>query len=128
MIGNCEACGKEALPVRLWTMNGMESVQCFRCVGDAEVDPYGELGTEISMTFTHEQNRLLEETHDQVRLPVKPWTIETAIEQVEKCGFEHEGGPLKNNDAWRWIVMTLIASDQASPPEQAATSNKDPKR
>ena len=58
------------------------------------------------MPFTREQNRLLEETHQMSRLPVKPWTAETAIEQIQKCGFECEAGPLENNDAWRWIVMT----------------------
>lgn len=36
--------------------------------------------------------------------PVKYWTMKSAIEQIEKCGFECEGGPLANNDAWRWLV------------------------
>ncbi|MBA8904853.1 hypothetical protein [Aminobacter ciceronei] len=36
--------------------------------------------------------------------PVKHWSMATAIEQVEKCAFECEGGPLANNDAWRWLV------------------------
>lgn len=36
--------------------------------------------------------------------PVKYWTMKSAIEQVEKCDFECEGGPLANNDAWRWLV------------------------
>lgn len=62
------------------------------------------------MTFTREQARLLEDTHEMVRLPVKAWTPETAVEQVRKCGFECEGGPLENNDAWRWIVMTLTGA------------------
>jgi hypothetical protein len=61
------------------------------------------------MAFTREQNRLLEETHDVPRLPVKPWTAETALDQIRRCGFECEGGLLENNDAWRWIVMTLGA-------------------
>lgn len=43
MIGTCEACSKTGVPVRLWNFNGMDTVQCFRCVGDAEADPYGEL-------------------------------------------------------------------------------------
>lgn len=60
----------------------------------------------MTMAFTREQNRLLEETHDQPRLPVKPWNIRSAIEQIQKCQFECEGGPLENNDAWRWIIMT----------------------
>ncbi len=36
--------------------------------------------------------------------PVKEWSTQTAIEQIKKCDFECEGGPLANNDAWRWIV------------------------
>ncbi len=36
--------------------------------------------------------------------PVKHWSMALAIEQIEKCSFESEGGPLKNNDAWRWFV------------------------
>lgn len=36
--------------------------------------------------------------------PVKHWSMKTAIEQIAKCGFECEGGPLANNDAWRWLV------------------------
>lgn len=36
--------------------------------------------------------------------PVKHWSMETAIAQIQKCAFECEGGPLENNDAWRWLV------------------------
>jgi hypothetical protein len=36
--------------------------------------------------------------------PVKHWSMAAAFEQVAKCDFECEGGPLKNNDAWRFIV------------------------
>jgi hypothetical protein len=36
--------------------------------------------------------------------PVKHWSMASAIEQIEKCTFECEGGPLKNNDAWRWLA------------------------
>lgn len=61
------------------------------------------------MSLTREQSRLLEETHEVARLPVRPWTVQSAIEQIGKCRFECEGGPLENNDAWRWIVMTLAA-------------------
>ena len=35
------------------------------------------------------------------------WTIETAIQQIEKCSFECEGGPLAHNDAWRWLKTYL---------------------
>jgi hypothetical protein len=36
--------------------------------------------------------------------PKKHWSMTAAIQQIEKCSFECEGGPLKNNDAWRWLV------------------------
>jgi hypothetical protein len=36
--------------------------------------------------------------------PLKHWTMASAIEQIAKCGFECEGGPLTNNDAWRWLT------------------------
>lgn len=35
---------------------------------------------------------------------VKHWSMESAIAQIERCDFECEGGPLRNNDAWRWLV------------------------
>lgn len=38
------------------------------------------------------------------KLPVKHWTMKSAIEQVQKCAYECEGGALENNDAWRWLV------------------------
>ena len=38
------------------------------------------------------------------RLPVKHWSMQTAIEQITKCAFECEGGPLAMNDAWIWLV------------------------
>jgi len=40
------------------------------------------------------------------KLPVKSWTMKSAIEQVQKCGFECEGGSIDNNDAWRWLVQS----------------------
>jgi hypothetical protein len=36
--------------------------------------------------------------------PVKHWSMAAAIEQIEKCAFECEGGPLANNAAWCWLV------------------------
>lgn len=38
---------------------------------------------------------------------VKNWAAKTAIEQIEKCSFECEGGPLANNDAWRWLRAAI---------------------
>lgn len=34
-------------------------------------------------------------------------TTKAAIEQIEKCGFECEGGPLANNAGWRWLKNSL---------------------
>ena len=33
----------------------------------------------------------------------KHWSIETALDQIRKCDFECEGGPLSNNVAWQWL-------------------------
>lgn len=38
--------------------------------------------------------------------PKHHWSMKSAIEQIEKCSFECEGGPLANNDAWRWLVSS----------------------
>jgi hypothetical protein len=32
-----------------------------------------------------------------------PMDFESAIEQIEKCDFQCQGGPLSNNVAWRWL-------------------------
>lgn len=37
------------------------------------------------------------------REPVKHWSMTTAIEQIQKCGFECDGGSLDRNDAWTWL-------------------------
>jgi hypothetical protein len=31
------------------------------------------------------------------------YTTKTALEQIDKCDFECEGGPLANNAAYRWL-------------------------
>lgn len=41
----------------------------------------------------------------ETAMPVKYWTMKSAIEQIQKCSFECEGGSIENNDAWRWIVQ-----------------------
>ncbi len=33
----------------------------------------------------------------------KHWSIETALDQIRKCDFECEAGPLANNVAWQWL-------------------------
>lgn len=37
-------------------------------------------------------------------LPIHYWSMASAIEQIERCEFECEGGPIKNNDAWLWLA------------------------
>lgn len=32
------------------------------------------------------------------------WNRTTAIAQIESCAFKCEGGPLKNNTAYQWLV------------------------
>jgi hypothetical protein len=34
---------------------------------------------------------------------------DTAIAQVESCGFECEAGPLELSKAWMWIKNTLLS-------------------
>ncbi|WP_374453786.1 hypothetical protein [Phenylobacterium sp.] len=34
-------------------------------------------------------------------------STKAAIEQIEKCAFECEGGPLANNVGWRWLKGQL---------------------
>ena len=43
--------------------------------------------------------------------PPKSWNMQSAIEQIQRCQFECEGGPLENNVAWRWIVMTFSTQE-----------------
>lgn len=34
----------------------------------------------------------------------KHWSMKSALDQIAYCEFECEGGPLKNNVAWQWLV------------------------
>lgn len=42
MIGNCDCCDRENLPVSMVNVPG-EPVACYLCQGDSNHDPYGEL-------------------------------------------------------------------------------------
>jgi hypothetical protein len=53
---------------------------------------------------------MAEETPDENLLYNSP---SEAIEQVEKCNFECEGGSLANNTGWRWIKRTLLEMQEA---------------
>lgn len=32
------------------------------------------------------------------------WNNHSAIKQIEICGYECEGGPLRHNTAWQWLM------------------------
>lgn len=46
---------------------------------------------------------------------MKHWSIETALEQIRKCDFECEGGPLSNNVAWQWLETAAKVGPQFWP-------------
>lgn len=37
----------------------------------------------------------------------KHWDRDSALEQIARCEFACEGGPLKNNVAWTWLRKAL---------------------
>lgn len=45
----------------------------------------------------------------------KHWPIEAALEQIRKCDFECEGGPLANNIAWQWLEAAANVGPQFWP-------------
>jgi hypothetical protein len=34
---------------------------------------------------------------------MKAYDFDSAIEELERCGFECQAGPLENAEAWRWL-------------------------
>lgn len=42
------------------------------------------------------------------------YNVRTALEQIEKCSFECEGGPLANNAGWRWLKEHLARGPKFS--------------
>ena len=46
MIGSCDNCGKDNVPVFNGTSCGCETTQCYLCNGDI-ADPYGELDEQL---------------------------------------------------------------------------------
>jgi len=45
----------------------------------------------------------------------KHWSIATALEQINSCGFECQGGPLTNNAAYRWLIDAAKAGPEFWP-------------
>lgn len=46
---------------------------------------------------------------------IRPHSIKTAIEQIEKCGFECEAGPLAMNVGWQWLVAAAKVGPEFMP-------------
>lgn len=42
-------------------------------------------------------------------------SIATAIEQIEKCDFECEAGPLANNVGWQWLIAAAKVGPEFMP-------------
>lgn len=56
------------------------------------------------------------------------WCRDTALAQIEKCDFECEAGPLKNNVAWQWLKKALDIGPKFLPGQGVyvqVTSEKD---
>lgn len=47
--------------------------------------------------------------------PVKHWSMASALRQIESCAFACKGGPLANNDAWRWLIAAAKAGPEYWP-------------
>lgn len=52
MIGNCDCCDRENVPVVNVNTDG-EPVACFICQGDSDPDPYGEVVTDWEDVENH---------------------------------------------------------------------------
>jgi hypothetical protein len=45
----------------------------------------------------------------------KHWSIKAALEQIAKCGFECEAGPLANNAGWQWLIAASKVGPEFMP-------------
>lgn len=50
-----------------------------------------------------------------IPLPVGHWSLKSCVEQLIKCGFQCEGGPIENNDAFRWLVGSAKVGPEFMP-------------
>lgn len=57
--------------------------------------------------------RSISATKEQSPSTARPWTVETAFEQLEQCDYRCEGGPLKMNDAYVWLKRHLAQEQGA---------------
>lgn len=48
MIGSCENCDRQNVPVSHGQISGMETTQCFICQGETDPDPYNEMDKRCS--------------------------------------------------------------------------------
>lgn len=47
-----------------------------------------------------------------------PHSIKEAVDQIDSCSFECEGGPLEKNVAWEWIKAALKVGPEYWPGQQ----------
>lgn len=47
--------------------------------------------------------------------PVKFWSLKTCAEQLAKCDYECEGGPLVMNDAYIWLKQASVVGPEYQP-------------
>lgn len=52
---------------------------------------------------------------DLVSLPKNFWSLKTCAEQLARCGYESEGGPLSNNDAFIWLKQASVVGPEFLP-------------
>lgn len=45
----------------------------------------------------------------------KHWSMKTALEQITKCDFKCESGPLSGNIAWQWLLQTAKVGPEFLP-------------
>lgn len=52
MIGSCDCCDRQNVPVSNLVAYGIDTTACFICRGGDEVDPYGELDEAPALSST----------------------------------------------------------------------------
>lgn len=79
MIGNCDACDRQNVPVSNGRSSSGETTQCYLCQGDSSPDPYGELANHEALRLLAAEDacqdklhELLETIREQIRLEIQP--------------------------------------------------------
>lgn len=116
MIGTCECCDRQNVPVsHIDTVFGIEAFACYLCLGETDLDPYGEL-----------QEKRGSDAH------LIWWLNQSDVERIEYLGlaglletwpkyltaqFASRNGRPGRGRLW---VDGEIEADQPAPPEEAA--------